>query len=112
LGKSQIALGEFEAARENLSHAIGIAIARDEPGMILNCVAAFAMYFASLGDIERARALSTFALEHHFTWNEARVEMNSLRQSLVEVEPEQGAAAEKVWRNLDLGQAIELIKSA
>lgn len=112
LGKSQIALGEFEAARENLSHAIDIAIARDEPGMILNCVAAFAMYFASLGDIERARALSTFALEHHFTWNEARVEMNSLRQSLVEVEPEQRAAAEKVWRNLDLGQAIELIKSA
>ncbi len=96
LGRTEVALGELNQAREHLREALEIYLEGQYIDSALDTFPFFAEYFAAAGDVGFAVTILAHGVENPVTEDFARQEAGAILESFLEkLEPDQGAAAIK-----------------
>jgi hypothetical protein len=94
LARATIALEAYDKAREHLIRAFSRTIASNEQGIILVALAVMARYLAATGDLKTAVMLAILVQQHHGSWRETKMQVESVLALKQKLTPEQAAGAE------------------
>jgi tetratricopeptide (TPR) repeat protein len=108
LGKSQIALQNFNIAAQYFEEALELSARVKDKGIALVVLGGMAELFTCLGQPQEAIELSSLVENHFASWREIKDQMTALLTSLKKSSKvEEYRRAQKTGRSLDLWETVD-----